>query len=96
MKTSKGLIYLVSAGMVLAASAMGWAQAPDRVPGERPADRAPEGRPDRAPEGRPDRAPEILSDIVLQGARTTLHNAYKIPLTRRALSRLLAEAMASA
>ena len=45
---------------------------------------------------RPDRAPEILSDIVLQGARTTLHNAYKIPLTRRALSRLLAEAMASA
>ena len=58
MKTSKGLIHLVSAGMVLAASAMGWAQAPDRVPGERPRDRAPEGRPDRAPEGRPDGAPE--------------------------------------
>ncbi len=58
MKTSKGLIYLVSAGMVLAASTMGWAQAPDRrAPGERPADRAPAGRPDRAPEGRPDRAP---------------------------------------
>jgi xanthine dehydrogenase YagS FAD-binding subunit len=38
--------------------------------------------------------PGAIADIVLAGARTTAHNAYKVPLTRRAIAAAVLEARA--
>jgi xanthine dehydrogenase YagS FAD-binding subunit len=36
--------------------------------------------------------PDAIADVVLAGARTTVHNAYKMPLTRRVIAAALSDA----